>query len=151
MHRARFLLRRWMCIVVLVTVASCGQQADLSSPTARQMRDLAAVYLDFAAARGQGPANEQQLRQHLRNVPAFLVEASGINSQPASRTFVSERDGEPLVIRYGVGISQKTAAEAPVIACEKKGKDGTRYIAFANGHVACVDEVAAKELMRENL
>ena len=113
------------------------------------MRGLTAVYLDFAVAKGKGPANEQQLRKHIRNVPAFLIEASGIDPRSSAAAFVSERDGEPLVIRYGVGISQQKGSIAPVIACEKKGKDGTRFVAFANGHVDCLDEVAAKELMHD--
>ncbi len=135
--------------IAMVTLAGCDQSGSLNSPTALQMRGLSAVYLDFAAATGKGPANEQQLLGHIKNVPQFLLAKSGITPSTTSRAFVSERDGEPFVIRYGVGICQQKRSAA-IIACEKKGNAGTRYVAFADGHVDCIDEGAAKELMHDS-
>lgn len=84
-------------------------------------------------------------------MPAFLSAECRVKPRAGGSAFISERDGEPFVIRYGVGISQAKGDAKPIIACEKKGKDGTRYVAFANGDVDCVDEVAARELMQGNL
>jgi hypothetical protein len=132
--------------LLMPPMAGCGD-SDLSSPSANRLRVLAAVYLDYAAAKGTGPENEKQLHKHVRNVPGFLFDAAGVSPDAEADAFVSERDGETFVIRYGVGISQAPGDDAPVIAHEKTGKDGTRFVAFANGDVNCVDEVAAKELM----
>jgi hypothetical protein len=131
----------------MLPMAGCGESDQLSSPSANRLRALATVYLDYAAVNGTGPANERQLHKHVSNVPGFLLDEVGVNPEAGAAAFVSERDGEAFVIRYGIGISQALGTEAPVIAYEKTGKDGTRFVAFANGDVNCVDEVAAKELM----
>jgi hypothetical protein len=80
-----------------------------------------------------------------------MLEAGGINPKAEPASFVSERDGEQFVVRYGVGVSQAKDNEAPIIAYEKTGKDGTRLVAFANGKVDCMEDVAAMELMHEEL
>jgi hypothetical protein len=134
--------------LLVLPTAGCGE-SELSSPSANRLRALTAVYLDFAAAKGTGPTSEQQLRNHVENVPGFLLDAAGVASDVGRTGFVSERDGESFVIRYGIGVSQAPGNEAPVIAYEKTGKDGKRFVAFANGDVSCMDEVAAKELMHE--
>jgi hypothetical protein len=130
---------------VLLLAAGCNDSAELSSPTAKRLRVLATAYLDYAVAKGTGPENQKQLQGHLRNVPGFLLEAGGVSPETGQAAFVSQRDGEPFVIQYGIGVA--CGSEAPPIACERTGKDGTRLVAFANGQVACVEEVAAKELM----
>ena len=138
-------------VMCAISVAGCGNSDDLSSPAANRLRTLATVYLDYAVAKGTGPANEQQLHKHVQSVPGFLLEAGGVNPKAGSAAFVSERDGEQFVVRYGVGISQAEGDEAPIIAYEKTGKDGTRFVAFANGKVDCIDDIAAMELMHEKL
>jgi len=138
----RFLL---LPIVVLI---GCGSD-ELSSPTAQQLRGLAAVYLDFAAAKGRGPENEQQLLRHVANVPAFVLGASKLTTHATESQLNSERDGEPFLIRYGVGVSQKHGRAAPIIACERKGKDGTRFVAFANGEIACIEASLVESAIRE--
>jgi hypothetical protein len=134
----------------LTSVIGCDRSDSLSSPTALQLQDLATVYIDYAVAKGAGPANEQQLRKHVGNVPAFLMVSKDSKVGTATPNYVSKRDGEPFVIRYGVGFCPAEGDDAPVIACERSGKDGTRLVAYANGEVACLDEVAARELMHGN-
>jgi hypothetical protein len=128
-----------------LVAAGCDQSAELSSPTAERLRTLTYAYLDYAVAKGAGPANEQQLRAHLRNVPAFVLEAGGVSPEAGPSAFVSERDRQPFVFHYGLGVS--CGPEADVIACEQRGKGGVRLVAYTNGKVDCVDDVAAKELM----
>ncbi|HVT28738.1 MAG TPA: hypothetical protein VHE81_12055 [Lacipirellulaceae bacterium] len=145
-------LATWMLVLpctLLVFAAGCDQSGSLDSPTAMQLRALSTVYLDFAAARGRGPQDEHQLLAYIKNVPQFLLAEAGIAPGATSRALISKRDGEPFVIYYGEHICLKKHS-SQVIACEKKGKDGTRYVAFADGHVDCIDEAAAKALMHEH-
>lgn len=136
--------RATACLAFLSAVG-CGHSGNLPTPVELQLRALSAVYLDFAAAKGKGPADEKQLLAHIRNVPQFLLAGAGMTPGATRSVLVSQRDGQPLVIRYGIGICQKKKS-APMIACEKNGQDGKRYAAFADGHVECMDEAAAKEL-----
>ncbi len=110
---------------------------------------MSTVYLDFAAARGRGPQDQQQLLGHIKNVPQFLLSQSGIAPGAPGRVLISKRDGEPFVINYGVHICLKKHS-SQVIACEKNGKDGTRYVAFSDGHIDCIDDAAMKELTRDH-
>jgi prepilin-type processing-associated H-X9-DG protein len=140
---------RAITCMALLSAVGCGHSGKLPTPVESQLRALSAVYLDFAAATGKGPANEKQLLAHIRNVPQFLLADAGITAGASRTALVSQRDGQPLVIRYGIGICQQKKS-APMIACEKNGQDGKRYAAFADGHVDCVDEAAAKELTNEH-
>jgi hypothetical protein len=132
-----------------ILAAGCGQTAELSSPTAQRLRALVYAYLDYAVAKGAGPANEEQLQAHLKNVPGFVLEAGGLSLEQGQTAFVSERDGQPFLIRYGLGVS--CGSEAEVIACEHSGKGGKRLVAYTNGKVDCVEKVAAKELVQIEL
>jgi hypothetical protein len=136
-------LAQALCTLI---AAGCDQSAELSSPTAERLRVLTYAYLDYAVAKGAGPANEEQLRAHLRNVPAFVLEAGGMSAATATAAFVSERDGQPFVFHYGLGIS--CGPQAEMLAYEQRGKEGFRLVAYTNGKVDCVDDVAAKELMQ---
>jgi hypothetical protein len=136
-----------MCsvVVILVAVAGCGESSELSSPAARRLHILATVYLDYAAAKGAGPANREQLQTHFQNAPPFVLSAEGISAKNCDIVFTSPRDGEPFLISYGVGFA--ISDDAPIIACERTGKDGKRLAAYANGKIELVDQSAARELL----
>jgi hypothetical protein len=139
-------LRFWAAGALVLVAAGCNDSAELTSPTAKRLRMLMNAYLDYAVAKGAGPANQSQLQAHLANVPGFLLAAGGISPETKDEAFRSPRDGEPFIIQYGLGVT--CAGDAPPIACERTGRDGTRWAAFANGKIARIDEVAAKELMQ---
>jgi hypothetical protein len=119
-----------------IAVVGCGKQDPLSSATGLRLYGLATAYLDFAAAKGAGPADQEQLRRHMSNMPSFVT---GVDPNSIDASFSSERDGEPFVICYGQAISFSKSGQELPIAYEKSGKEGTRFVAFANGHVECLD------------
>jgi hypothetical protein len=106
---------------------------------------LSTVYLDFAAAKGSGPANRRQLEAHFQNAPPFILSAEGLTPTDCDIVFVSPRDGEPFCISYGARLTFNE--DAPVIACERLGKDGLRLAACANGKIVLADETAVHELL----
>jgi hypothetical protein len=135
-----------LVLAVLLAAPGCGSDG-LDSPTAARLKGLANFYLDCAAAQnGRGPANEQALKKHLRIQPDFVLTANGINPSAIDSLFVSERDGEPFVVVYGVQISRISGTSAPLVAHEKTGKNGKRLAVCANGKVESVDEARLKEL-----
>jgi hypothetical protein len=140
------LARGHLMIAILVAATGCNESSELSSPAARRLHVLTTVYLDYAAAKGIGPANHEQLKAHFQNAPPFLLSAEGVSAKECETIFVSPRDGEPFRISYGERFAFRD--DAPIIACEQVGKDGMRLTAYANGRIDLVDERAAQELLR---
>src|SRR5438067_11979874 len=101
-------LRMTLRIVVVcaVCLSGCSGSDALKSPTAARLKGLATMYLDYAAAKGSGPPNEEAFRKHLRTVEGFVLQMNGVDPKAIDATFISERDKEPFVVLYGVGIGQ---------------------------------------------
>ncbi len=100
---------------------------------------LASFYNRAARDLGRYPKNEQELKQTIGKMDLNL-EAMKLAS--VDELYVSERDGEPLVI-----VSPPNAKG--VILYEKTGVDGTRLVALSEGNVQEVDEARFRELVPE--
>jgi hypothetical protein len=138
----RTIARGHFIIAILAAAVGCNESAELSSPAARRLHILATVYLDYAVAKGAGPANHEQLKAHFQNAPPFLLSAEGVSAKDCDSVFISSRDNEPFVITYGERFAVRD--DAPIIACERVGKDGMRLAAYANGKIDWVDENAVR-------
>jgi len=140
-----------LLLLISINCLGCGAEDDeVNSPTGVRLRGLATMILDYAVAAGHGPADEQVLKKHMRTVPGFVLEMNGLDPKDIDSGFVSLRDGEPFVIRWGVGISI-SKENTPVLVHEKTGKHGKRLVAFANGKVEAVDEARFQELTAAKL
>lgn len=134
-------------VLGLVAVSGCGS-SDVDSPAAARLRALANLYLDCAVARnGIGPADEGAFKKYLRKVDGIVLQLNGIERDSIDSLFVSERDQEPLVVLYGVGISGMSGVSAPVVAHEKTGKNGKRLVVLANTKVEMADEARLQDLL----
>jgi hypothetical protein len=100
---------------------------------------LASLYSRAGRDLGRYPKNEQELKQTIDKMDLNL-EAMKLAS--VDELYVSERDGEPLVI-----VSPPNAKG--VIVYEKTGVDGTHLVAFSEGNVQEVDEARFRELVPE--
>jgi hypothetical protein len=153
MRRKRNILLRpgtWLVLLALLAAPGCGSN-ELESPTAIRLGKLAGFYLDCAVAKnGKGPANEKALKGHIRSIPGFSLQASGVDPAAIDSLFVSDRDQEPFVVLYGLTIAQVSGTKAPLVAHEKTGKNGKRLVGFANAKVELVDEARLQELIAGN-
>jgi hypothetical protein len=143
-------LNRKVLVVLGLFVAAGGcsktDQRDLQ--TADRLRIIVAAYLDYAVAKGTGPTNELQLRKHLSRTLAFVAAKSqGLDD---ATLLLSGRDGKPFAIEYGLQVSLAPGTRAAPIAYEQQGEEGTRFVAFANGVVDCVDETTIQPLLGSN-
>ncbi|MGD9632448.1 MAG: hypothetical protein AB7G28_03650 [Pirellulales bacterium] len=120
-------------------VSGCGGMDEASRQTESRLRVISVAYLEFAAARGQGPANETELRNQLAESVAAKITRQKLGVEDAPSLLVSERDGATFIVRYGVPIETAQGARAAPIALEAKGREGTQFVAFADGKVECVD------------
>ena len=137
-----------LAVLALVMAPGCGSD-ELESPTAVKLKAVSNFYLDYAVAKqGQGPANEQDLKKHIRSMPDQLLAPSGIDRNAIDSLFVSERDQEPFVVLYGLKIAGISGNSGSVVAHEKTGKGGKRLVVLANAKVDHVDEARLKGCCR---
>ena len=132
-------------LLPLLFTGGCADDA-LTSPTALKMSGLANAYLDHVAGKGgDPPANEAALKKHMLGLRESVQYDYHIDPKNLDSSFVSERDGEPLVVLYGQGIGRISGDSKQVIVHEKTGKNGKRLVAFASTKV---DHVSEAELER---
>ncbi len=146
-------VRFYMCLLVLlgasVLLAGCGG-ADANSMIAdandTNVKRLATLYSFFHIRnKYKGPKNEGQLREFIESQDADRLKRGGIDASKLDELFVSERDGEPFVIRYGVNTVIRGPA-LPVVF-ETTGVDGMRQVGFTNGPMKEVDNDEYDRLM----
>ena len=127
-RRSRLLL--FGVVASLLATVGCtnsGSNVPVGDP-AENLRKLALAYVQFAAKnRGVGPADKQALKN-------VMVRRNQLSEQEADARFVSPRDNEPYVVRWGMrpeggAPMGPDPPKPPIIIYEKTGADGTRYVA----------------------
>jgi hypothetical protein len=127
--------------VAVLAATGCGSKSAVPvGDAAEKIRKLALGYVQYAASnRGIGPANQETLAK-------FMVERQGLTKEQAEACFVSPRDNQPYVVRWG----QRPMGSAPVgpdppqpaiIIYESTGANGTVYV--ANGQMSIKELSAA--------
>ena len=141
-----------LLVLGMLAASGCSAADELNTPTAARLRGIATYYLDLTFARnGKGPANEQELKRHLRKQERTDLISNGIDPQAIDSTlFVSDRDQEPFVVLYGQSITRISADSAPLVAFEKTGKDGKRIAVLANSKLRLVDDAGLQALKSSN-
>ena len=94
-------------LCALAIMLGCSGSDALNSPTADRLKKLSTMYLDYAVqGNGGGPASEDVLKKHIRNSDGRTLQANGIDKNEIDSLFISERDQQPFVVIYGIGIRQ---------------------------------------------
>lgn len=118
--------------VFLLAAAGCGPATIRSEtpmePVAARLLALGQAYSQFTFERGQPPRGPADLRGRVEGDDAF----------------VSPRDGEPLVIFWGVDLRSPPtwATGRPVLAHEKTGVEGRRHVLTTMRNVELLDDDA---------
>lgn len=140
------------CAVVIgaavVTVLSGCNGGGATAP--QQESNLKKLALFFGNYQGehQGalPPNEQAFKDFVKS-KTLLLESQRITDVDA--LFVSERDKQPYVILYaGEALGTEGPAGQPVVAYEKNGVGGKRYVASTLGAVEEVDDAKFREWVK---
>ncbi len=132
----------WLAASALLGLTGCSN--ELESPTAIRLKGLSAMYLEQVVGGGSAPTSEEAMKKHMAKLPGFLLEMNHVDLKDP-KLFISDRDQEPFVFRWGTGISMGQA-NTPVLAHEKTGKNGKRLVTFADGEIQLVDEERFKKL-----
>jgi hypothetical protein len=134
-------------LVALFVLSGC------SSQEAKESSDRAASHLNWllrirtqAMSRGQLPKSEEEFKRYIHSLDTATQDRikAGAGVSNVDELFISERDGQPYVIFYG----PPPAGVAPnLVAYERTGVDGKRYVADNVGAVGEVDEQGFAELV----
>jgi hypothetical protein len=130
--------RGWALGALLMTLAGCGGAGTATRPEpGGHIQKVARLYELFTRTRGRPPAQPQEFRQFLQNLPANQRQALGLTAA-VDELLTSPRDGQP----YGFVWNQRPAAgPPPVVVYEQTGVDGKRLVADAlAGGAVEVDE-----------
>jgi hypothetical protein len=130
------------CMLVGVFIG-CSNRTDPDSAIARvngtNIERLANLYFTFQSEHEwRGPADEAEFKTFLRQCDPHRLSRVGIDPNALDKLFVSEGDGQPFKIRYGVRGSAM-GSSAPVVF-ESVGDGKRRLVGFLNMQQREVDE-----------
>lgn len=145
--------RLWSKLALLVISASlliacgCTKNQKQSAPQeTSSLKSLAIVYGRYLGThRGEPPADEASFKQFIQSLPPEQLAA--MKATDTAQLFTSARDHEPYVVIYGKPTGPPGPAGSPVIAYERTGVEGKRFVASSIGAVEEVDEARFKQLV----
>ena len=122
-------------LIVFAVTCGCSQQAVVEKqidPTQQQLILIGTAYQQYTFANEAPPSKPDDLKQLLR-------ELGGTDA-----VWVSSRDGHPFVIVWNLDLLQPPtwAKTTPVLAYEKTGKNGKRFVRTV---VGSVEELSPQE------
>ena len=119
------------CLVlgfVLCFVLGCGEQLPGVKFNQTNIRRLRTAYNIYARLNNlEGPKSEEEFKEFLKSdlTAKVRLERIGVDIASVDDIFISERDGKPFRIRYGL----KGSKDQGVIF-EEEGIDGKRFVAL---------------------
>lgn len=126
---------------MLIMASGCGNNlptlADLNDSNIRRVHSVYKIYMNNNAM--AGPRSQDELIAYVKNdnTARVLVGRMDLNPDTIEDIFVSERDGQPFKIRWGLrGIADHA------IVFETEGVDGKRLVAFSKPRELDADEYA---------
>jgi hypothetical protein len=127
---------------VFLLLTGCSQKIEPQPlPLAEAViRKLGSLYHDFGTTQHKKPANMEELKTWAKKLPKTRLAELGI--EDAEAIFVSPRDKEPYVLVRG-----GPAGPWQVIAHEKTGMDGKRYVVTAMGSALEIEDASFKQNM----
>lgn len=125
--------------LLLAAVVGCDGAASVKRD--KEISHVGAVttlYFRAKSTLGKPPASEQEFKEVIAqdNVDPGVL---GVDS--VDELFVSDRDGQPLVVDYG-----QTSPQG-VVVYEQVGKDGVRLVGFTSGQIEEADAAKFAQLV----
>jgi len=129
--------------LVLAVASGCGKSEVQASEGEKRIRALGMMYLRYSSSNVGRKQSVDQLKVFIQKVPANELEPFGVQTSDIDSLFVSPRDGQPYVIRFGTPLTPPSPnAPAAVVIYEATGENGKRWTFDAIGGVAELDETA---------
>ncbi|MBX9625830.1 MAG: hypothetical protein K2X82_18665, partial [Gemmataceae bacterium] len=144
--------RRWAAAAALAAglagLTGCGRDgtadavAAMNTSNAQRLANLYAAHQNFKG--GRGPKAEADFKTYIREFDAAKLGMMGVDPANVDAVFTSDRDGQPLKVRYGVGGGR---GSSDAVVFEQGGKDGKKQVAFTDGKLVEADDAEYKTLL----
>jgi hypothetical protein len=136
------------CLFQCVLIG-CSSRTDPDSAIARvngtNIERLANLYFTFQSQHEwRGPAGEAEFKSFLHKYNPHKLSRIGVDPNALDKLFISERDGQPFKIRYGV-LGSAMGSSAPVIF-ESAGDGKRRLVGVLDMQQCEVDESEYEKL-----
>lgn len=130
-----------------VVTAGCQRQTGRElEPVEANVKNIAIFYGRYTSQnRGRTPPDKEALKKFIASHPA--AELAALKITDVEQLFVSPRDKQPYVVCYGAKLPPPGPSGSPVVAHEKDGVEGRRFVAFSNGGVDELDDARFRELV----
>lgn len=143
------------CLLVGMIVAQVGCSPDASDPDVvisqsnkTNIQRLRNLYVMYQMNHGfQGPKDEAEFKEYIKAADISILEPMGVDPAKVDELFISERDNEPFVVKYGVPTTSRGSGD-PVIF-EKTGVGGKKMVAFLNMTEREVDDAEYQQLLNQ--
>lgn len=137
-------------LVGLMLSAGCSGKdpaAMLADATDNNVKRLSRMYTVFQMRNAmEGPKNADELKEFILSQTPDRLARVGIDASKVDEIFVSERDGEDLIVRYGTKLNGANAS-IPVVF-ESVGLDGSRRVGFSNAYtIEVADDAEYEQLL----
>jgi len=125
--------------IFLVISGGCAQREDLSfKRETSHVRSLTNLYGLATTKLGHLPRDEKEFKQ---SIATLGVKPEKMKVTSIDELFVSDRDGQPLVVVYGI-----PPGNSDVVVYERTGVGGKHLVGHRIGMVEEVDEARYKDL-----
>lgn len=126
-------------------LAGCSHREEAAREIST-LKPLVILYGQYVGQhRGQPPASEAEFKKFVETQGAATLQSFGV-TEPGD-VWISSRDGQPYVILYGPVAGPPGPGGQPVVAYEREGVGGKRYVASNLGAVEEVDETQFRQLV----
>jgi len=141
-----------VAVVLLALLSGCSNKdakSMIADANDSNVKRLATMYNFFHMKNNfKGPKDEAELRSFIEAQDPNRLSLADIDASKLDELFVSERDGEAFVVRYGIDTVIR-GPSLPVVF-EAIGVDGSRQVGFCNGAMQEVDSDEYDRLLAGN-
>lgn len=135
----------------LLCVIGCGKGddsasmiADLNSNNAKRLGNLYSLYQNLN--KFQGPKDEAELKEFIKTQSPARLKKAGIDINNVDELFISERDGKPFKIRWG--LATRVRGPSQPVVFEAEGVEGKRQVGFTASKMQEVDSAEYDRLWK---
>ncbi len=139
-----------ICVALAASSGCTGNRvaSQVAAVSKTNLQKLSNIYSLYVARNGyRGPKDEETFRDFLENDPSIEknIGYMGVGRDDFDKISISERDNEPMLVRYGLRLPPMSPKKPQVL--ETVGVDGMRMVIMSNGDIVEVEDDAEYEKM----
>lgn len=144
--------RRWLALAIcglVAVVAGCRDQVamQVAAMNDTNLKKVSSLYRFYQYRHGwQGPKDAAALRSFVEQAPRKNLDMMKVDPARFDDLLISERDGQPAKVRWGVSIGP---TDIQPLVFEAEGVGGKRIVVFSDARTEEVDAARYDSLWSE--